>query len=120
MLGSTRVPAARRKKARKRSYRPKKTPRQARAKATFESIVDAGARLLATRGYDALTTNHVAEAAGVAIGSLYEYFPDKETIVAEVARRTIRDVIGELAAALDQAARRDPAAGLRDLVRSCA
>ena len=41
------------------------------------------------------TTNHVADMAGVAIGSVYEYFPDKETIVAEVIRRLLRDTTRE-------------------------
>jgi AcrR family transcriptional regulator len=60
-------------------------------------LLDAAARLLTARGYAALTTNHVAEAAGVAIGSLYEYFPDKEALVAEVIRRMLREIRAELA-----------------------
>lgn len=50
--------------------------------------MEAAARILVDTGYGALTTNHVAEAAGVSIGSLYEYFGDKDAIVYEVVRRT--------------------------------
>jgi AcrR family transcriptional regulator len=113
MLGSTRVPA----KRGRRAYRPKKTPRQARAKATYASILDSAARLLVSRGYGAMTTNHVAALAGVAIGSLYEYFPDKETIVAEVVRRTVREIVGEVAGGLDGALAADFERGLRAWVR---
>lgn len=59
-------------------------------------MLDATARLLESQGFAALTTNHVAELAGVSIGSLYEYFPDKETLVAELARRTIREILAEV------------------------
>lgn len=68
-------------------YEPKKVPKQARSRATFDAIVEAGARLLVERGYAGVTTNHVAETAGVSIGSLYEYFADKEAVVYEVVRR---------------------------------
>ncbi|MAQ16019.1 MAG: hypothetical protein CMN30_14675 [Sandaracinus sp.] len=69
-------------------FAPKKVPKQARSRATFDAIVEACARLLVERGYRALTTNHIAETAGVSIGSLYEYFGDKDVVVYEVVRRT--------------------------------
>lgn len=67
--------------------RPRKAPRQARARATVEAILDATARILVARGHDALTTNHVAARAGVSIGTLYEWFPSKEALVAGVVDR---------------------------------
>jgi AcrR family transcriptional regulator len=69
-------------------FAPKKLPKQTRSRLTFDAIVDACAQLLCERGYGALTTNHIAERAGVSIGSLYEYFSDKDAIVYEVVRRT--------------------------------
>lgn len=54
--------------------------KQARAKATVEAILTAGARVLAAKGWAGFTTNAVAAKAGVSIGSLYEYFPDKRAI----------------------------------------
>lgn len=63
-------------------HRPRKAPSQARSIATVEAILGATARILVSRGYTALTTNHVAKTAGVSIGTLYEYFPGKEALVA--------------------------------------
>lgn len=85
----------------------RKVPRQARSQATFDAVVEACARLLGEMGYQAVTTNHVAERAGVAIASLYEYFPNKDAIVAQVAERLMSRVMSELGLAvptvLDQA-----------------
>ena len=66
---------------------PRKEPRQARAKRTFESILDATAGLLDEIGFDRLTTNLVAERAGVNIGSLYTYFPNKYALLNTLALR---------------------------------
>jgi AcrR family transcriptional regulator len=61
---------------------PRKQASQARSTATVAAIMRATARILVKRGYQATTTNHIAEAAGVSVGSLYQYFPNKEAIVA--------------------------------------
>jgi len=61
---------------------PRKRPLQSRSKATVDTILTATARILIKLGFDGLTTNAVAEAAGVSIGSLYQYFPNKEALVA--------------------------------------
>lgn len=68
-------------------YSLRKEPRQARAKATVEAVLEAAAQLLIGQGYDRSSTNQIAERAGVSIGSLYEYFPGKEAIYAEIRRR---------------------------------
>jgi AcrR family transcriptional regulator len=81
-------------------FKPKKAPRQARSRATFDAIVEAAARLLAREGYGAITTNRVAEEAGVSIGSLYEYFGDKDVIVHQVLLRLGDDFFAEAAGAL--------------------
>jgi AcrR family transcriptional regulator len=60
---------------------------QRRSQETVQVILRATAHILSRSGRDALTTNHVAEKAGVSIGSLYQYFPDKEALLAEVRRR---------------------------------
>jgi AcrR family transcriptional regulator len=84
---------------------PRRRPTQDRAHATVDAIVHAAGLLLRQRGWTASTTNHIAERAGVSIGSLYKYFPNKEAIVAEVARRRIADevdsIVGELASTGD-------------------
>ncbi len=79
---------------------PRKLPSQARSRATFEAIVEAGAWVLCERGFHGTTTNHVAERAGVNISSLYEYFPGKDAIVALVAERLVERVLQRLEAGL--------------------
>lgn len=69
------------------------------------------------RGYERLTTNHVAEAAGVSIGSLYEWFPDREALVAEVARVTVAAILRDADAALARALADELEPGLRAWVR---
>ncbi len=66
---------------------PRKAPTQKRSRATVDAIVDATARVLVRDGYDALSTNRVAQEAGVSVGSLYQYFPGKEALVAAVMER---------------------------------
>ncbi len=75
---------------------PRRTPQQARSKALVERILDAGARVFAEFGYTAGTTNRIAAEAGVSIGSLYSYFPDKDAIVTALVRRHIDDGIREI------------------------
>src|SRR5436305_14701526 len=76
---------------------PRRIPRQPRARVTRDAILQAAAHLLAARGWEASTTNHIAERAGVSIGSLYKYFPNKSSILAEVARRRIDAEVTALA-----------------------
>jgi AcrR family transcriptional regulator len=80
-----------------RDLAPRKLPSQARSRATFDAIVDACTGLLPRLGYAGATTNHVAEHAGVSIASLYEYFPGKDAIVAQVAERLVDRVLRRLA-----------------------
>lgn len=67
--------------------KPRKRPLQARSRETVEAILTAAARLLVKDGYDSTTTNKIAARAGVSIGSLYQYFPSKESIVAALVER---------------------------------
>jgi len=87
---------------RKRGLSPKKTPRQDRSRATVEALLEATTDILIRQGYAKLTTNRIAERAGVNIASLYQYFPGKEAIVAELRRRhgaeqraAVRQVLAE-------------------------
>ena len=68
---------------------PRKRPVQARSQATVDAIVEAAARVLVRGGYDAFTTNAVAARAGVSVGSLYQYFPNKEALLAELTARHV-------------------------------
>ena len=70
----------------------KKEPKQARSRASVDAMVQACARVLESRGYAGLSTNAIAEVAGVSIGSVYEYFPGKDASVARLAEGMLRDV----------------------------
>jgi AcrR family transcriptional regulator len=71
----------------KRKLSPRKTPQQERSRATVEALLEATADILVRDGYAKLTTNRIADRAGVNIASLYQYFPGKDAIVAELRRR---------------------------------
>ena len=71
-------------------YQPRKLPVQSRSRVTFQAILDATARILKTNGYNAITTNRIAEEAGVSIGTLYEFFGNKGAIFAELKRQCLR------------------------------
>ena len=76
---------------------PRKLPTQERARRTYRAILEAGARILERQGYEALTTNHVADLAGVGIASLYEDFPNKHALVAEIVRHVLEELLADLA-----------------------
>jgi len=57
-----------------------------------EAVLDAVVRVIRREGVDAITTNRIAEAAGVSIGSLYQYFPDKQAIYSALHERHVEDV----------------------------
>lgn len=64
----------------------RRRPRQQRSRRRVESILDAAAELLEEVGYRALTTNAIASKAGTSIGSIYQFFPNKNAVVAEVVK----------------------------------
>lgn len=70
-----------------RPLKQRKLPSQARSKVTRDAIITAAAHILEHKGEAGLTTNHVAEKAGVSIGSVYQYFCSKEDIVLALAER---------------------------------
>jgi AcrR family transcriptional regulator len=72
-----------------RRIAPRRKPRQVRAELTRERILAAAAHVFAEHGYAAGTTNRIAERARISIGSLYQYFPNKDAILAELLVRHI-------------------------------
>jgi AcrR family transcriptional regulator len=90
---------------------PRRNPRQARSREMVERILAAGARVLSERGYQEASTNRIAREAGVSPGSLYQYFPDKDAIVAEITRRLVSDFATAIAPALRRAATEEPPIG---------
>lgn len=78
--------------ARKRSTNPRKLPQQDRSKMTVEAILEATARILTEEGYDKANTNRIAERAGISIGSLYQYFPNKESLMAALMEQHSNEI----------------------------
>jgi len=72
-----------------RRLEPRRKPRQVRAELTRERILTAAAHVFAEHGYAAGTTNRIAERARISIGSLYQYFPNKDAILAELLVRHV-------------------------------
>jgi AcrR family transcriptional regulator len=71
---------------------PRKRPRQQRSRDTVDAIVEAAAQVFQREGLGA-TTNRIAERAGVSIGTLYQYFPNKQSLLYELAERHM-DAVG--------------------------
>jgi AcrR family transcriptional regulator len=82
---------------------PRKAPRQSRSQATVTAILDATARILVERGFAAASTNAVAERAGVSVGSLYQYFPNKEALVSALRARHGEQMMAVIQRALTKA-----------------
>ena len=85
-------------------------PKQGRARSTVSAILEGAARVLAERGWAGFNTNLVAERAGVSIGSLYEYFPNKQAIADTLVSEHLTK-----AEALFSAAATDPSFGVSGL-----
>ena len=71
----------------------RKKPKQKRSKLMVDNILEASIRVLKQHPYQQFTTNRVAEAAGISIGSLYQYFPDKQSMLLELEIRTVNEMI---------------------------
>src|SRR5262245_25049226 len=89
-------------RGRHRERSARRRPARRRSGEIVDAILAAAAELLAKSGLAGITTNHVAERAGVSIGSVYRYFPDKESIVAELDLRVRRDAASRFVEALNQ------------------
>jgi len=70
----------------------RRQPKQRRARQTFEAILNAVVRILKREGSGSLTTNRIAEVAGVSIGSVYQYFPDKGAIFIALHQRHVDEI----------------------------
>ena len=71
------------------SLAPRKFPRQERSRRTVDRILEAAAQVLHDAGYTSATTNDIALEAGISVGSLYQYFPNKDAILVALTRRHI-------------------------------
>lgn len=81
------------KRKRTDSLNPRKKPQQRRSRVTIDSIFEATIQVLLANGLDAVTTAQIAGRAGVSVGSLYQYFPNKNALLAAVVKRHVGEVV---------------------------
>jgi AcrR family transcriptional regulator len=86
----------------------RRAPRQERAQATVDAVVEAAALLIVEDGYARLSTNRIARRAGVSVGTLYQYFPHKEAIIEALVLRMADEQIVAFGQALRDVAAREP------------
>ena|SRR5882672_4315449 len=76
---------------------PRKLPAQSRSTATVDAVLEAAARILERHGFERYTTNEIAERAGVSIGSLYQYFPNKDAVTVALLERETVELLADIA-----------------------
>ena len=98
--------------------RPVRVPQQARSRRTRQRILDAAIESFETLGYDETTTAEIARQAGLAIGSVYDYFRDKRAILLEILRDTVEQMADLVVQGLapEAWAHADPREGVRRLL----
>src|SRR5271169_5813388 len=74
------------------AFEPRKSPVQARSTVTVEAIYEATIQVLLSQGAERLTTTRVAERAGVSVGTLYQYYPNKQALLYAVMQRHLEHV----------------------------
>ncbi len=86
----------------KLTTKPRKSPAQERSRATVDAIMQASTYILSEVGWGGLNTNAIAERAGVNIASLYQFFPNKQAVIAELQRRHATTIHEDLQHALQR------------------
>lgn len=85
------------------AFEPRKTPIQARSAVTVEAISEAAVQVLLSQGAERLTTTRVADRAGVSVGTLYQYFPNKQSLLFSVFEHHLEKVTEEVEDACEHA-----------------
>jgi AcrR family transcriptional regulator len=95
----------------------RRNPRQQRAQATVEAVLEAAAQILEAKGMEGASTNAIATRAGVSVGSLYQYFPNKEALLLALHERHVLELEQRMAAAFAEAEALPLEAAVRLLLR---
>ena len=96
--------------------KPRKHASQERSRATVDALIEATARILVKEGFEGASTNRIAEEAGVSVGSLYQYYPSKEALVAAVIDRHNQEMMQIVRGALSEIASQPLEKAVRRLV----
>jgi AcrR family transcriptional regulator len=92
---------------------PRKEPKQERSRQTYQVILQGAAKIIRKFGVHKFSTNKVAEESGVSIGSLYQYFPSKEAVIAALIDQTFEHEYGRLRTRLSEMT---PSLGAREVI----
>jgi AcrR family transcriptional regulator len=100
------------------AFEPRKTPIQARSAVTVEAISEATIQVLLSHGAERLTTTRVAERAGVSVGTLYQYYPNKHALLFAVLEHHMKNVAARVEAACERACHKPLADMIREMVEA--
>jgi len=100
----------------KNRIKPRKIPKQARSRRTREEILEATAHLLNGHALEEVSTNHIAQKTGISIGTLYKYYPNKDSILADLSRMYMCQDAELVATIFDKYPRRELSELLDELV----
>jgi len=100
------------------AFQPRKTPLQARSTITVEAISEATIQVLLSHGADRLTTTRVAQRAGVSVGTLYQYYPHKQSLLFAVLENHLTNVMAKVEAACESACRKPLVEMIREMVEA--
>jgi AcrR family transcriptional regulator len=97
---------------------PRKMPLQARSTATVEAISEATIQVLLSHGAERLTTTRVAQRAGVSVGTLYQYYPNKQSLLFAVVENHFNSVAAKFETACEGACHKPLAEMIREMVEA--
>lgn len=100
------------------AYEPRKTPTQARSTVTVKAISEATIQVLLSHGVERLTTTRVAERAGVSVGTLYQYYPNKRSLIFAVLENHLNNVAEKVEAASESARHKPLAEMIQEMVEA--
>lgn len=100
------------------AFEPRKTPIQARSTVTVEAISEATIQVLLSHGAERLTTTRVAERAGVSVGTLYQYYPNKQALLFAVLEDHMNNVAARVEAACESACHKPLAEMIKEMVEA--
>ena len=100
------------------AFEPRKTPIQARSTVTVASIREATIQVLLSHGAERLTTTRVAERAGVSVGTLYQYYPNKQSLLFAVLEHHMNNVAAKVEAACESACHKPLAEMIKEMVEA--